>query len=237
MRGHVFALVKVKLKPPLPNRIIIILKIKSQCLKLWKQHFIYNLFLEPKYKLCNKIELQLQRNQDCSLDHVILAVLGAVARQWRYQRTCTLLCTTYLLSSSLRKRESLYFAVISLTLMSLSCDYQCNFVLALCITSSQNSQLSWELKIVWWHWTIRMIFFVKRQYSKWMSKQKAALLGIVNILVIAKGHRLVLAEADFSGSKNVQIPIITSTLICLGFFQACEVLKYNLREASIFYCN
>lgn len=70
-----------------------------------------------------------------------------------------------------------------------------------------------------------------------MSKQKAALLGIVNILVIAKGHSLVLAEADFSGSKNVQIPIITSTLICLGFFQACEVLKYNLREASIFYCN
>lgn len=60
---------------------------------------------------------------------------------------------------------------------------------------------------------------------------------MLDILVIAKEHSLLSAEADFSGNKNVQIPIIASTLICLGFFQACEFLKYNSREVSIFYGN
>lgn len=132
---------KVKFKPPLPNRI----KKTPWCLKFWKQHFIYyNLFLVPKYKL--------SKEMTCSCKEA-KTVTRSTCHLCGWQGSCKMmnpskdlhLTPHNLLSKSLRKSLfTLLWSILHLG-KSHSCGSQSSFVLALWITSSlKNSSVGVE---------------------------------------------------------------------------------------------
>lgn len=153
---------KVKFKPPLPNRI----KKTPWCLKFWKQHFIYyNLFLVPKYKL--------SKEKTCSCKEA-KTVTRSTCHPCGWQGSCKMmnpskdlhLTPHNLLSKSLRK--SLFTLLWSVLHLGKSSLIPVDPKVALCWPCESQAPWKtarWELKTLQWHWSVRITFSIKWQHS------------------------------------------------------------------------